>query len=83
MTRVSRELLRALALHLSEDDRAKLIESLRKNLLDQQPSKPSRDLWGTWKGKIPADFDVDAALKEIRFEWLKELVELTDQSKGD
>jgi len=29
-------------------------------------------LYGIWKDKIAADFDVDAALQEIRTEWAQE-----------
>jgi hypothetical protein len=34
-----------------------------------------RDLYGIWKGKVPDDFDIDAALYEIRHEWEKEIEE--------
>jgi hypothetical protein len=37
---------------------------------------PHDTLEGTWSGLVPADFDVEAALKEIRREWEKELDEL-------
>lgn len=36
------------------------------------PAKTPKVLYGAWEGKFPKDFDVDAALKEIRGEWLKE-----------
>lgn len=29
-------------------------------------------LYGVWRSKFPQDFDLDAVLKEIRSEWLKE-----------
>ncbi len=29
-------------------------------------------LYGAWQEKMPADFDIDAALKEIRGEWLQD-----------
>jgi hypothetical protein len=31
-----------------------------------------QDLYGIWREHVPANFDVDAALKEIRREWEKE-----------
>jgi hypothetical protein len=35
-------------------------------------AKSFQTLYGAWRGKFPEDFDVDATLKEIRGEWLKE-----------
>jgi hypothetical protein len=29
-------------------------------------------LYGAWKDQMPADFDIDAALNEIRGEWTRE-----------
>ncbi len=29
-------------------------------------AKPGADLYGIWKGKVPADVDVDALIQEIR-----------------
>jgi hypothetical protein len=34
--------------------------------------KQPQVLYGVWRGRFPDDFDLDAALKEIRSEWLKE-----------
>ncbi len=33
------------------------------------PASPPQTLYGIWKDKIAADFDVDAALTEVRGEW--------------
>ena len=35
-----------------------------------------RDLYGIWKDGFPKDFDIDAALREIRGEWQKEVEEI-------
>ena len=40
------------------------------------PDRTPRDLYGIWKGEFPTDFDVDAALREIRGEWQKEIQEI-------
>ena len=40
--------------------------------------RPPRSLYGIWAGLVPEDFDIDAALHEIRHEWEKELSEFFD-----
>jgi hypothetical protein len=41
---------------------------------DDAPERKPQDLRGRWQGKFP-DFDLDAALYEIRHEWEEELEE--------
>jgi len=41
-------------------------------LPDLAPVSQPRVLYGAWQGKMPADLDLDAALKEIRGEWIQE-----------
>jgi hypothetical protein len=59
---------------LSPSEQLKLVEHLAQRLQKKTltAGKPV-NLRGSWKGKFPEDFDVDAALKEIRSEWEKEM----------
>ena len=41
-------------------------------LPDITPVLQPQVLYGAWQGKMPDDLDLDAALKEIRGEWLRE-----------
>ena len=41
-------------------------------------ARTAQPLYGAWKGKVPEDFDLDAALREIRGEWTKEWEESTN-----
>jgi hypothetical protein len=43
---------------------------------------PPGPLRGILKGRVPEDFDIDAALHEIRTEWLKELDEFFPEAAG-
>ena len=47
---------------------------------EQQPAttngKQLHSLRGIWKGAFPEDFDIDAALYEIRHEWEKDWPEV-------
>ncbi len=40
-------------------------------LPDEHAVRTAQPLYGVWRGKFPADFDLNAALKEIRGEWAK------------
>ena len=51
------------------------MEEITLETVDELERKP-RDLYGMWKGKVPDDFDIDAALYEIRHEWEKEFEEI-------
>lgn len=42
-------------------------------------AKRPQALHGVWRGLFPEDLDLDAALKEIRSEWLKEWEEGSDE----
>jgi hypothetical protein len=50
-----------------EDEAPVLVTFLASNA--SVSTKQPKDFYGAWKGKISADFDVEAALKEIRGEW--------------
>ena len=59
---------------LSPDEKQTLAAylSAREGGHHRQP----RDLYGIWKYGFPRDFDIDAALREIRGEWQKEVDEI-------
>ncbi len=65
------ETVTLLADRLSLYDQHLLAAHLAQNL-NRTPSRSSRAIEGLWKDAVPPDFDVDAALREIRSEWLKE-----------
>lgn len=66
-----------MAERLSPPEQLRLVEHLAKRLRTQTlEAKKPQSLRGIWKGKFPEDMDIDADLKEIRGEWLKELDEL-------
>lgn len=62
---------------LSPTEQLRLVEHLAKRLQTRklEPKKP-QSLRGIWKDKFPEDADIEAAIREIRDEWKKELDEL-------
>ena len=58
---------------LSAEERQNLAAYLSAN--ESSPNRRPRDLYGIWKNGFPQDFDVDAALREIRGEWQTEVEE--------
>ena len=66
-----------LADRLSPSKQLKLVEHLAHRLNERAQTKHGRkDLRGSWKVDFPDDFDIDAALREIRNEWKKEMDDL-------
>lgn len=59
--------IESLAMQLDPADRRRLLERLSQSV--QDTPRPPRDLYGAWRGKFPAEFDLDAALQEIRNQW--------------
>ena len=59
---------------LSQDEQLALIEHIARRLRQSEERKP-QPLYGIWKGKLPADVDVNAALKEIRQQWKEDFGE--------
>ena len=66
---------------LPVEQREELIARLNRSLPSKEqaettgedavtPRTPKR-LYGDWKGKFPEDFDIDAALREIRKQWTR------------
>jgi hypothetical protein len=68
------EHIKQLSEALSAEEKQSLAAYLssREGDLDRRP----RDLYGIWKNGFPGDFDIDAALREIRGEWQKEVKEI-------
>ena len=68
------EHIRQLSETLSAEEKRNLAAYLSSNEtgLNRRP----RDLYGIWKDGFPQDFDVDAALREIRGEWQREVEEI-------
>ena len=60
--------------NLSTDEKQSLAAYLSAN--ESSPNRRPRDLYGIWKDGFPQDFDVDAALREIRGEWQREVEEI-------
>ena len=58
-----------LADQLSFEEQLSLAEHLAQRLRRKSQQGEFRDLRGIWKDHFPPDFDIDAALKEIRTGW--------------
>lgn len=68
------EHIKQLSEALSPDEKQSLAAYLssREGLSNSEP----RDLYGIWKDGFPSDFNIDAALREIRREWQREVEEI-------
>lgn len=65
-----------LAEQLSPEEQLRLVEHLARALRHHATGERSlQDLYGIWRDRIPADFDLDAALKEMRHAWQREWTE--------
>jgi len=51
------------------EDQLLLLEHLAQRLRQVAQQRPPQDLHGIWRDRFPADFDLDAALSEIRHAW--------------
>ena len=60
--------------NLSTDEKQSLAAYLSAN--ESDPNRRPRDLYGIWKDGFPQDFDIDAALREIRGAWQREVEEI-------
>lgn len=56
--------------YLSLEEQLLLFERLARQLRHSihQAKKPT-DLYGIWQERFPTDFDIEAALSEIRHDW--------------
>lgn len=69
MDRTSLDHVERLAFELPKQQQLELLEHLAAHLRGAIAAPARQDLYGAWKGKFPEDFDVDAALSEIRSGW--------------
>jgi hypothetical protein len=54
--------------NLTREEKVRLVSRLASDLQGELP-QPSSTARGRWKRHFPADFDIDAALREIRGNW--------------
>lgn len=66
MVRSTLSLVEQLASRLEPEEQLALLEYVAGNLRRGVTPPPPRDLYGTWQGRFADDFDIDAALREIR-----------------
>ena len=79
MDEVTLEYVEQLADQLSNTEQEQLANYLvrkTQNGAVTSLSTPRQDLYGAWQGAFPDNFDIDAALHEIRHEWEKEWPEV-------
>ena len=68
------EHIKQLSENLSAEEKQSLAAYLSAN--ESGLNRRPRDLYGIWKEGFPKDFDINAALREIRGEWQKEVEEI-------
>jgi hypothetical protein len=65
---------------LTIEEQITVVEHLARRLRQAaQKQKQPQDLYGIWRNHFPADFDLDAALSDIRREWEREWPQGTGQ----
>jgi len=72
MNHIATQRFESLLQQLSETEQLDLIAFVAAKLKNKKTARPPLELTGFLSGKVQADFDIDAALKEIRGEWMKE-----------
>lgn len=80
MNTVSLENVTNLAEKLPLEEQLILVEKLAQNLrrrvrADQRKEKQPQNLYGIWRTAVPPDFNIDAALSEIRGDYKIEFEE--------
>ena len=76
MAQVTLSEVERLAMQLSQSEQLRLLEDVARRLRQSGADRVPRDLYGDWRAKFPADFDIDAALKQARGQWSDELDQL-------
>lgn len=81
MSQSNLEYITRLADHLSHDEKTALVEHLTQSLHEEssesaQQAHSPQSLRGVWQNRFSEDFDLDAALKDIRGAWEKEWPEV-------
>lgn len=65
---------------LTFEEQIAVVEHLARRLRQAvQKQRQPQDLYGIWRDRFPADFDLDAALGDIRHEWEHEWPQGTGQ----
>ncbi len=64
---------------LTFEEQIVVVEHLARRLRQTIQQKQPQDLYGVWRDRFPADFDLDAALGDIRREWEKEWPQRTER----
>ncbi len=72
MNHVATQRFESLLQQLSETEQLDLIAFVAAKLKTKKSARLPLNLAGFLSGKVQADFNIDAALKEIRGEWQKE-----------
>lgn len=72
MSQAALKTVEQLALRLDPDEQLALVEQLAANLRRGVRPPPPQDLYGIWRGRFPEDFDLDAALRQIRSDWQRD-----------
>lgn len=67
---------------LSREDKVRLLDQLTKELQPHTPMQRT-EVKGIWANVAPADFDLDAALKEIRHQWQEDLAEMRPDAPAE
>lgn len=57
---------------LTVEEQISLVEYLARRLRQAVQRMPPQDLYGIWRDRFPADFDLDTILDDIRHEWKHE-----------
>jgi hypothetical protein len=67
MTTTAVEQVKALVDSLTPDEQLRVLDHVVRRLrLELRPSQAAEELYGIWRGRFPADFDLDAELRGIR-----------------
>jgi hypothetical protein len=65
---------------LTFEEQITVVEHLARRLRQAvQKQKQPQDLYGIWRDLFPDDFDLDAALSDIRREWEREWLQETGE----
>ncbi len=64
---------------MTPEEQIAVVEHLVQRLRMAVLQRPPQDLYGIWREHFPPDFDIDAALKEIRQGWTSEWPEGADK----
>ena len=70
MSEVDRRRIDAIVAGLTVEEQLMVVERVAHRVRERiRLERPQADLYGLWRNRFPADFDVDATLREIRSEW--------------